>query len=80
MLNQARTMSFTALALGELFHMLGMSDINHSFVHVFKDKNWMMALAFALGIVLQIIVVMVPGISSIFKTSWLSGMEWLITI
>ena len=79
-LGQARTMAFVTLAFSELMHMIGMSDVKHSFIHVFKDKNWMMALAFALGIVLQIIVVMVPGISSIFKTSWLSGMEWLITI
>ena len=79
-LGQARTMAFVTLAFSELMHMIGMSDVKHSFIHVFKDKNWMMALAFALGIVLQIIVVMVPGISSIFKTNWLSGMEWLITI
>lgn len=79
-LGQARTMAFVTLAFSELMHMIGMSDVKHSFVHIFKDKNWMMALAFALGIVLQIIVVMVPGISSIFKTSWLSGKEWLITI
>ena len=79
-LGQARTMAFVTLAFSELMHMIGMSDVKHSFIHIFKDKNWMMALAFALGIVLQIIVVMVPGISSIFKTSWLSGMEWLITI
>jgi len=79
-LGQARTMAFVTLAFSELMHMIGMSDVKHSFIHVFKDKNWMMALAFALGIVLQIIVVMVPGINSIFKTNWLSGMEWLITI
>ena len=79
-LGQARTMAFVTLAFSELMHMIGMSDVKHSFVHIFKDKNWMMALAFALGIVLQIIVVMVPGISSIFKTSWLYGKEWLITI
>ena len=79
-LDQARTMAFVTLAFSELMHMIGMSDVKHSFIHIFKDKNWMMALAFALGIVLQIIVVMVPGINSIFKTSWLSLMEWLITI
>lgn len=79
-LDQARTMAFVTLAFSELTHMIGMSDVKHSFIHIFKDKNWMMALAFALGIVLQIIVVMVPGINSIFKTSWLSLMEWFITI
>ena len=79
-LDQARTMAFVTLAFSELTHMIGMSDVKHSFIHIFKDKNWMMALAFALGIVLQIVVVMVPGINSIFKTSWLSLMEWFITI
>lgn len=79
-LDQARTMAFVTLAFSELTHMIGMSDVKHSFIHIFKDKNWMMALAFALGIALQIVVVMVPGINSIFKTSWLSLMEWFITI
>ncbi|MBP5342567.1 cation-translocating P-type ATPase [bacterium] len=79
MLNQARTMSFTALALGELFHMLGMSDINHSFIHIFKDKNWMMAIAFAAGFLLQLFVIEVPAVGKVFSTENLSGMEWLIT-
>ena len=78
-LNQARTMAFTALALGELFHMLGMSDIKHSFIHVFKDKNWMMAIAFVAGFVLQLFVIEVPGVRKVFSTENLSMLEWLIT-
>lgn len=79
-LGQARTMAFVTLAFSELMHMVGMSDIKHSFIHVFKDKNWMMGIALIIGIVLQLIVVMVPGINQIFKTSWLSGLEWLFAI
>ena len=78
-LAHARTMAFTALAFGELFHMLGMSDIKHSFVHVFKDKNWMMAIAFFAGIILQLLVIEVSGISKVFSTSNLSLQEWLWT-
>ena len=79
MLNQARTMSFTALALGELFHMLGMSDINHSFVHVFKDKNWMMAIAFVIGLLLQLLVIEVRAVRNVFSTENLDTTEWLFT-
>ena len=78
-LNQARTMAFTSLALGELFHMLGMSDVRHSFVHVFKDKNIMMAVAFFAGVLLQLAVIEIPAIRSVFSTENLSISEWLWT-
>ena len=78
-LHQAQTMAFTTLAVSELFHMVGMSNPNRSFVHVFKNKNWMMALAFAMGIILQLIVIEVPLISKVFSTYALSAPEWLVT-
>ena len=77
-LQEAQTMIFTTLAFSELFHMLGMSDVNRSFIHVFKDKNYMMAIAFFAGIILQILVVQVPGISDVFSTYPLSFTEWII--
>ncbi len=79
-LHQAQTMAFTTLAFSELFHMIGMSDINRSFVHVFKDKNWMMLIAFAAGIVLQLFVIETPGVQQLFSTANLSWEEWLITL
>ncbi len=78
-LHQAQTMAFTTLAFCELFHMVGMSNVNKSFVHVFKDKNWMMLVAFVAGIVLQLFVIEVPGVSDVFSTYNLSGIEWLVT-
>ncbi len=77
-LHQARTMAFCTLGFGELFHMIGMSNTSKSFVHVFKNKNWMMALAFFAGIGLQLLVVEVPGIRDVFNTANLSWQEWLI--
>lgn len=79
-LHQAQTMAFTTLAFSELFHMIGMSDINRSFVHVFKDKNWMMLIAFVAGIVLQLFVIETPGVQQLFSTANLSWEEWLITL
>ena len=60
--------------------MIGMSDVNRSFVHVFKDKNWMMLIAFVAGIVLQLFVIETPGVQQLFSTANLSWEEWLITL
>lgn len=76
----AQTMAFTTLACSELFHMLGVSDLNHSFVHIFKSKNWMMLIAFASGILLQLFVVETPGVQLLFSTHGFDGPEWLVTI
>ena len=78
-LHQAQTMAFTSLAIGELFHMLGMSDIHHSVFRLFKKKNWMMAIAFFVGIILQLLVIEVPGVNTVFNTANLDWQEWLIT-
>jgi Ca2+-transporting ATPase len=79
-LHQAQTMAFTTLAFAELFHMLGMSNTKRSVFKIFKNKNWMMLLAFILGIGLQLFVIEVPGVSDVFNTANLSWQEWLITL
>ena len=78
-LHQAQTMAFTTLALSELFHMLGMSTGDHSALNVFKNKNVMMLIAFVAGFVLQLLVIEVGVVRSIFSTANLSGTQWLIT-
>ena len=77
---QAQTMAFTTLAASELFHMLSMSNLKKSGFHVFKNKNWMMLIAFILGIGLQLFVIEVPGVRDVFSTANLSWQEWLITV
>lgn len=76
----SQTMAFTTLAFSELFHMLGMSNTNKSFITVLKKKNIMIYIAFAAGILLQLLVVEVDFISKIFSTTSLSFNEWLITL
>lgn len=78
-LTQAQTMSFTALGFAELIHMVCMSSVEHSAFRVFRNKNWMMLLAFIAGVGLQFFVVLTPGVQEVFKTSSLSGLEWGIT-
>ena len=78
-LMQAQTMSFTALGFAELVHMVCMSSVEHSAFKTLSNKNWMMLLAFVLGVGLQFFVVLTPGVQDVFKTSSLSWKEWLIT-
>lgn len=77
---QAQTMAFTSLGFAELFHMIGMSNTRKSFVHVFKDKNRMMLIAFLFGIALQLFVIEVPSVRTLFSTANLTWQEWLITL
>ena len=79
-LHQAQTMAFTTLAFSELFHMIGMSNVNKSFVNVFKSKNWMMLVAFIVGIALQLFVIEVVPVRKIVSTADLEPAEWFITL
>ncbi len=79
-LHQAQTMAFTTLAFGELLHMLGMRNVNHSVLSVFRSQNYMMAIAFVVGILLQLVVIEIPFVRTVFSTANLSGTEWLITM
>ena len=76
---QARTMAFVALAFSEIFHMVGMSNQNRSFIHVFKNKNYMMLIAAVVAVALQLAVIEIPFMRDVFSTSDLTVTEWLIT-
>jgi len=76
-LEEAQSTAFTILALTELFHMFGMSDINRSVIHCFKDGNKWMWGSFIIGFCLQLFVIEVPGINTFFHTYQLSLIEWV---
>ena len=67
-----QAMAFCVLSFSELFHMLGMVNSNKSFIHVFKDKNILLWLSFLIGFGLQIFVIEVPGVNTLFKVYPLS--------
>ena len=71
-LSEAQSMAFCVLAFSELFHMLGMTDVKRSFVHVFRNPNVLLWVSFFLGIGLQFFVIEVPGVNSFFKVYTLS--------
>ena len=77
---QSQTAAFCVLSLSELFHMLGMTSIKKSFVHNFFSKNWLLWLSFAIGILLQVAVVNIPGLSTFFKCAQLDLAHWGIVL
>ena len=75
-LMQSQTAAFCVLSLSELFHMLGMTSLRKSFVHNFWSKNWLLWVAFALGVALQVAVVNIPGLNSFFSCAPLDIAHW----
>ncbi|HNX16606.1 MAG TPA: cation-translocating P-type ATPase [Bacilli bacterium] len=74
----AQTSAFSVLAISELFHMFGMTSIRKSVFHNFKNKNYLLWVAFGLGVVLQFAVVEIPGLNTFFKCSALDWQHWLL--
>ncbi len=77
---QATTMAFSVLGISELFHMLGMTSITKSFVHNFKNKNWLAWVAFIVGLALQFAVVEIPGVNTFFDCYQFDNIHWLIIL
>lgn len=74
----ARTYAFTILGISQLFHAVGMRDIDQSIFKNFKNKNTMMLLALFVGFSLQIAVTEIGFLCNTFSTTQLSIKEWLI--
>ena len=76
-LARAQTYAFTILGLSQLFHAIGMRDVNKSVFKMNHTNNKMMILAFAVGFVLQILVTEVPFLVNVFGTAKLGMGEWV---
>lgn len=75
-LEEAQAMAFCVLSMSELFHMLGMTNTKKSFIHVFKDKNWLLWISFVLGLALQFFVIFTPVVNDIFQVVPLVGWDY----
>ena len=80
MLRLAQSTAFSVLGVSQLFHMIGMTNTEKSFVHVFKSRNWLLLVAFVFGLGMQILITEVPFLEDFFSTAELSLVEWLYVI
>ena len=77
---QASTMAFVSLCLIQLFHSFNLRSQRNSILNTKFFSNKFLNLSAIVGIALTVAAVLIPGMDTVFKTAWLSGVEWLIAI
>ena len=76
-LARAQTHAFTVLGMSQLFHAVGMRDVNRSVFRMDHRSNPQMLLALAVGFFLQALVTEFTPLITLFGTVRLSSAEWL---
>lgn len=75
-LTRAQTYAFTVLGLSELFHAVGMRNVDCSVFSAGFGSNRLMAASFLIGLCLQAAVTEIPFLVSAFGCTPLSLWEW----
>lgn len=75
-LTHSQTYAFTALGMSQLFHAIGMRDVECSFFKMKHFSNKLMMAAFAIGICLQLAVTTIPYFTNAFGTCILTASDW----
>lgn len=76
-LMHAQTYAFVTLGVSQLFHAIGMRNVDKSVFAMNHLSNKLMLLAFFSGLALQIAVTEIPVLTQLFGTVALSLIEWL---
>ena len=76
-LAKAQTHAFTVLGISQLFHAIGMRDVNRSVFRMNHRSNPYMIGAFVIGIALQAAVTEITPLIQLFGTVRLSLSEWM---
>lgn len=76
LLMRCQTYAFTVLGVSQLFHAIGMRDVETSFFRMNHRSNKLMIAAFLLGFLLQLLVTEIPYFVQAFGTCSLSLREW----
>ncbi len=77
-LARSQTYAFTVLGMCQLYHAVGMRDVQRSVFAMRPWENLLMVAACIIGFALQFAVTEVPFLIGAFGTSHLSGQEWLM--
>ena len=75
-----RTMAFISLSLLELVHSFNVRSEEESLFKIGIFKNMYLIGAFLLGLILQVAVIAIPSVATIFAATPLNGKQWLYTL
>ena len=78
LLMRCQTYAFTTLGISQLFHAIGMRNVNRSVFRMNHLENRLMIAAFFIGFALQIAVTEVSFLEMAFETVELSLREWVL--
>ncbi|MCL5282407.1 MAG: calcium-translocating P-type ATPase, SERCA-type [Planctomycetes bacterium] len=79
-LERARTACFVVLAVSQLFHSYNCRSLTESLFKIGIFTNRYLLLATGISFVLQMAVVYIPGVQSVFKTEPLGLFDWVLVI
>ncbi len=80
LLARCQTYAFTVLGMSQLFHAIGMRNVERSVFKMKLFENPLMTISVVLGFFLQFIVTEIPWLVQAFGTVRLMGYEWGILI
>ena len=76
----ANTMAFATLTLCQLFHAFDVRSEDHSLLHIGVFSNKAMNEAFLVGLAMQMSVLCLPPLQTIFSVVFLDSAEWLVVL
>ncbi len=79
-LKHAQTYAFVTLGVSQLFHAVGMRNVDKSVFAMNHLSNRLMILAFFSGLALQVAVTEIPLLTQLFGTVALTLREWLVLL
>lgn len=79
-LQRCQTYAFTVLGMAQLFHAVGMRDVETSFFRMDHLENHLMIAAVVIGAGLQALVTEVPYFTELFDTCILSSTDWVMLL
>ncbi|EHQ87795.1 calcium-translocating P-type ATPase, PMCA-type [Desulfosporosinus youngiae] len=79
-LMHAQTMAFVVLSISQLFHSLNMRHPDKSIFQLGLFTNKKLIYSILLGILLQVIVITIPALASVFKVYPLTLNDWVFVL
>jgi len=76
----ARTMCFAVLSFSQLAHAINVRSQNKSLFHSGLFTNRYLWMALGLSCALQLVVLLIPSLQTIFHVASMNGIQWLIII
>ncbi len=79
-LREARTLALATLVMSQLFHVFDARSEDRNFLEIGLMSNPWAVLAVLSSIAMLVSVIYIPSLAALFKTSPLTGQDWLVVI